>query len=66
MNFFLKKTRNISKAFLMGLILIVASVATPLSAFAEPLQVAVVPFKINAEKDLKGDNRHLNRFGKCR
>jgi TolB-like protein len=52
MNFFLKKTRNISKAFLMGLILIVASVCTPLSAFAEPLQVAIVPFKVHAEKDL--------------
>jgi len=52
MNFFLKKTHNISKAFLMGLILIVASVATPLSAFAETVQVAVVPFKVHAEKDL--------------
>ncbi len=52
MNFFLKKTNNISKAFLIGLILIVASVGTPLSAFAKPVQVAVVPFKINAEKDL--------------
>ncbi|MDX2499548.1 MAG: hypothetical protein QNL14_03460, partial [Deltaproteobacteria bacterium] len=48
----MKKTRNISKAFLMGLILIVASVCTPLSAFAEPLQVAIVPFKVHAEKDL--------------
>ncbi|MBW2670794.1 MAG: VCBS repeat-containing protein [Deltaproteobacteria bacterium] len=52
MNFFLKKTNNVSKAFLLGLILIVASVGTPLSAFAKPVQVAVVPFKINAEKDL--------------
>ncbi len=52
MNFYLKETHNISKAFLMGLILIVASAGTPLSAFAKPVQVAVVPFKVNAEKDL--------------
>ena len=52
MNFFLKTTNNISKAGLIVLILIVLSVGTPLSAFAKPLQVAIVPFKVNAEKDL--------------
>ena len=52
MNLFLKKTNNISKVFFIGLILIVASVCTPPSAFAKPVQVAVVPFKVNAEKDL--------------
>jgi TolB-like protein len=36
----------------MGLILILISVGTELSAFAEPFQVAIVPFKVNAEKDL--------------
>ena len=52
MNFFLKTTNNISKVCLIGLILIIVSVGTPLSAFAKPLQVAIVPFKVNAEKDL--------------
>jgi TolB-like protein len=52
MNSFLKKTNNISKACLIVLILIVVSVGIPLSAFAKPLQVAIVPFKVNAEKDL--------------
>ncbi|MDH3876168.1 MAG: hypothetical protein OET07_18655, partial [Desulfobacteraceae bacterium] len=52
MNSFLKKTNNISKVCLIGLILIVVSVGIPLSAFAKPLQVAIVPFKVNAEKDL--------------
>jgi TolB-like protein len=45
MNFF-------SKNYLIGLILIVASLCAPLLAFAKPLQVAIVPFKVNAEKDL--------------
>jgi TolB-like protein len=45
MNFF-------SKNCLIGLILIVASLCTPLWGFAKPLQVAIVPFKVNAEKDL--------------
>ena len=52
MNFFLKTTNNISKVCLIGLILIIVSVGTPLSAFAKVLQVAIVPFKVNAEKDL--------------
>ncbi len=52
MNSFLKTTNNISKACLIGLILIIVSVGTPLSAFAKPVQVAIVPFKVNAEKDL--------------
>lgn len=52
MNSFLKKTNNISKACLIGLILILISVGIPLSAFAKVLQVSIVPFKMNAEKDL--------------
>ena len=52
MNSYLKKTNNISKVCLIGLILILISVGTGLSAFAKPLQVAIVPFKVNAEKDL--------------
>ncbi len=52
MNSFLKKTNNISKACLIGLILILISVGIPLSAFAKVLQVSIVPFKVNAEKDL--------------
>ena len=52
MNFFSKQTKKISKAFFIGLILIVVSVGTPIWAFANPLQVAIVPFKINSEKDL--------------
>jgi TolB-like protein len=52
MNFFFKKIKKISKACLIGLMLIVASVGTPLWAFAKPIQVAIVPFKVNAEKDL--------------
>ncbi|MBW2602794.1 MAG: VCBS repeat-containing protein [Deltaproteobacteria bacterium] len=52
MNLFFKKTNNISKVCLVGLILIIVSVGTEMSAFAKPLQVAVVPFKVNAEKDL--------------
>ncbi len=38
--------------FLIALILCVFAFGTPLSAFAKPLQVAIVPFKVNAEKDL--------------
>ena len=52
MNFFLKKTNKISKTCLISLILILISVGTELSAFAKPLQVAIIPFKVNAEKDL--------------
>ena len=52
MNFFSKKTREVSKAYFIGLILIATSVGTPLWAFAKPLQVAIVPFKVHAEKDL--------------
>jgi TolB-like protein len=36
----------------MALILCVFAFGTPLSAFGKPLQVAIVPFKVNAEKDL--------------
>jgi TolB-like protein len=52
MNFILNKTNNISKAWLIGLALILIIVGSGLSAFAKPLQVAIVPFKMNAEKDL--------------
>jgi TolB-like protein len=52
MNFLLNKTNNISKAWLIGLALILIIVGTGLPAFAKPLQVAIVPFKMNAEKDL--------------
>jgi len=52
MNFLLKKTNNILKAWLIGLALILIIVGTGLPAFAKPLQVAIVPFKMNAEKDL--------------
>ncbi len=40
------------RIFLLGLISIVFSFGTPLWAFAKPLQVAIVPFKVNAEKNL--------------
>jgi len=40
------------RIFLIALILCVFAFGTPLSAFAKPLQVAIVPFKVNAEKDL--------------
>ena len=40
------------RIFLIALILYVFTFGTPLSAFAKPLQVAIVPFKVNAEKDL--------------
>ena len=52
MTYFLKKTNNISKVCLISLILILISVGIGLPAFAKPLQVAIVPFKVNAEKDL--------------
>jgi TolB-like protein len=52
MNFFSKKIINISRGYLIGLTLISASVCAPLPAFAKPIQVAIVPFKVNAEKDL--------------
>ncbi len=40
------------RIFFIALILYVFTFATPLSAFAKVLQVAIVPFKVNAEKDL--------------
>jgi TolB-like protein len=40
------------RIFLIALIFYVFTFSTPLSAFAKPLQVAIVPFKVNAEKDL--------------
>jgi TolB-like protein len=40
------------RIFLIAMILYVFAFGTPLSAFAKPLQVAIVPFKVNAEKDL--------------
>ncbi len=46
------KCHTTYKIFLIGLILYVFSVGTELSAFAEPFQVAIVPFKVHAEKDL--------------
>ena len=52
MKLFLNKTNNIPKAWLIGLALILIIVGTGLPAFAKPLQVAIVPFKMNAEKDL--------------
>jgi len=55
MNFLLKtKCYTTYRIFLIALILIlfVFSFGAPLSAFAKPLQVAIVPFKVNAEKDL--------------
>jgi len=53
MNFLLKtKCYTTSKIFLIFLTLLVFAFGTGLSAFAEPLQVAIVPFKVNAEKDL--------------
>ena len=40
------------RIFLLGLISFVFTFGTPLWAFAKPLQVAIVPFKVNAEKNL--------------
>jgi len=52
MKMFLKKIKDVLKVFLIGLILIAVSAGSPQSAPAKPLQVAVVPFKINAQEDL--------------
>ncbi|MCJ7538848.1 MAG: VCBS repeat-containing protein [Desulfobacterales bacterium] len=46
------KCYTIYRVFFIALILYVFTFATPLSAFAKVLQVAIVPFKVNAEKDL--------------
>ena len=40
------------RIFLFTMILYVFTFGTPVSAVAKPLQVAIVPFKVNAEKDL--------------
>ncbi len=40
------------RIFFIALIFYVFAFGTPLWAFAKPVQVAVVPFKVNAEKDL--------------
>ena len=40
------------RIFLISLILYIFTFGIPLSALAKPLQVAIVPFKVNAEKDL--------------
>jgi TolB-like protein len=52
MKYLLNKTNNISKACLIGLTWILIIVGTGLPAFAKTLKVAIVPFKVNAEKDL--------------
>ena len=53
MNLFLK-TKNYTayRTFLVALILSVLTFGAGLSAIAKPVQVAIVPFKVNAEKDL--------------
>jgi len=40
------------RIFIISMILYIFTFGIPLSAFAKPLQVAIVPFKVNAEKDL--------------
>ena len=53
MNLFLKKKCYTTfRIFLMTMIFYVFALGTGLSAVAKPLRVAIVPFKVNAEKDL--------------
>ncbi len=52
MNLFFKTKNTTCSIFLIALILGVFAFGTPLSAFAKPIQVAIVPFKVNSEKDL--------------
>ena len=52
MNLFFNTKNTTCRIFFISLMLSVFTLGTPLTAFAKPIQVAIVPFKVNAEKDL--------------